>query len=363
MIDLIKKFNSANKKEISKKVLSEIDKDKSRFRWSGQFPSKLIEYLLNEYSEKNTVILDPFCGSGTVLFESAKKELEAFGFDINPAAIEISELVTLCNLDKNSRDVYLKQTEKLIFDLIERLHKTDKDKKLQEHDFEIIKEFLNEIENKTVLNIFTNVLMRFSIIENKYTISGLLEAFKINKKIINELNFSKKRIEVNKLNSKRLPLKNKSVDLCVTSPPYPGVFDYYKNYKKIMFLRNWKISDINKEEVGKKNQGSISSNLLKYATDIVEIFWEINRVMKTNGRFILIVNKEVKLNNKKIESSLFLYLLAVISGFELVEKQERVYKNRNNSESIEEILHFIPKDNYSSKEIKLNEVIKYILDT
>lgn len=358
--DLVQKFNLINKKGITEKLIDEIDNKKSIFRWSGQFSPKLIDYLLENYSEKNTVVLDPFCGGGTVLFESARKNLEVFGFDINPAAIQISEIATLSNLSKNDREYYLNKVDGLIFNLIEKLHEKSNDKRLKEVDFNIIKQFLNEIKEEVVLNIFTNVLMRFSIIENKYTISGLLKANEINKKIINELHFSNEKITVSKLNSKKLPLKNKSIDLCITSPPYPGVFDYYKNYKKIMFLRNWNISEINKDEIGQKNQGSMSLNLFKYGKDIIKVFQEINRTLKNNGRFILIVNKEVKINSKIIQNSLFLYMLASISGFELIEKQERVYKNRNNVDSIEDILHFVPTSS-SVEEKQLKNIIQYIL--
>jgi hypothetical protein len=52
--------------------------------WRGQFSPELIEILLTYYSPDNSVILDPFVGSATTLFESARKGLVCYGSEINP---------------------------------------------------------------------------------------------------------------------------------------------------------------------------------------------------------------------------------------------------------------------------------------
>ncbi|MEM0200803.1 MAG: DNA methyltransferase [Candidatus Micrarchaeaceae archaeon] len=357
--DLINDFNSINIKKIDEKTLEKIDKNKSIFRWSGQFPSKLIEYLLDEYGKKN--VIDPFCGSGTVLFEAGSKKMDAYGFDINPAAIELSKLAKFFNIDKKTRKKYLNEVDEIIFEVINKIDQNNK-KLLDENDFREIEKKLKDIKNEVVLNIFTNVLMRFSVIENKYTILGLLEANNINKKIIMNIPFSKKTIEVHKLNSKKLPILDNSIDLCITSPPYPGVFNYYKNYKKIAFLKKWNISEIKKEEIGNYNYGSQNANFLKYGIDLIKVLKEINRVLKTNGRLILIINENIKIKEKTIKNSIFLYLLVLMCNFKLVEKQERVYKNRNKENVIEDILHFVPVKEQILEFKYFEEIIKYILN-
>ena len=47
----------------------------SLFPWRGQFSPELVELFLNRYSQDSSVILDPFAGSGTTLFEAARKGL------------------------------------------------------------------------------------------------------------------------------------------------------------------------------------------------------------------------------------------------------------------------------------------------
>jgi DNA methylase. len=47
------------------------DKNRSNiFRWRGQFSPQLIENIMLAYTPKNSIVFDPFIGSGTVLYIS-----------------------------------------------------------------------------------------------------------------------------------------------------------------------------------------------------------------------------------------------------------------------------------------------------
>src|SRR3989338_7547204 len=60
--------------------------------------------LIKENLRNGSVILDPFCGSGTVLVESMLINKESFGIDINPLTKLIAECKTTiydtCELNK-----------------------------------------------------------------------------------------------------------------------------------------------------------------------------------------------------------------------------------------------------------------------
>ena len=47
--------------------------------------------LIIEQLPKGTVLLDPFCGSGTIVFEGICNNLKVFGIDNNPLAIWIAK--------------------------------------------------------------------------------------------------------------------------------------------------------------------------------------------------------------------------------------------------------------------------------
>ena len=80
-------------KTISQEILNIEEKNRSNlFTWRGQFSPQLIECLLRSYCPMGSVVLDPFAGSGTVLFEAASMGLPAYGFEINPSAWSFCKL-------------------------------------------------------------------------------------------------------------------------------------------------------------------------------------------------------------------------------------------------------------------------------
>jgi hypothetical protein len=72
-------------KKLQPGLLNIEEKNRSNlFAWRGQFSPQLVECLLDAYCLPGSVVLDPFAGSGTVLFEAALRSLPAYGFEINP---------------------------------------------------------------------------------------------------------------------------------------------------------------------------------------------------------------------------------------------------------------------------------------
>lgn len=77
------------------------------------YPSKLVpqiaRMIIQEFSKENDVILDPFCGSGTVLVEANLLKRNCIGIDINPLAYLISKVKTTpleaVGLKKESEDI------------------------------------------------------------------------------------------------------------------------------------------------------------------------------------------------------------------------------------------------------------------
>jgi hypothetical protein len=56
------------------------------FRFPAKFHPPVVRRLLDIYSKPGDVVLDPFCGSGTLLVEAALMKRDAIGVDIDPVA-------------------------------------------------------------------------------------------------------------------------------------------------------------------------------------------------------------------------------------------------------------------------------------
>lgn len=71
--------------------------------WTGQFSPQLVEVLLAEYASDDSLVLDPFAGSGTILCECGRRGLQAYAIEINPAAYSMARTYQLMNRQPHDR--------------------------------------------------------------------------------------------------------------------------------------------------------------------------------------------------------------------------------------------------------------------
>lgn len=91
------------------------DKTRSNiFGWRGQFTPEFVEYLLDETETGAGLVMDPFCGSGTVLRECAARDRPVHGFEINPAAYAMSRFFTLCGSTRVERLELMAGVERIL---------------------------------------------------------------------------------------------------------------------------------------------------------------------------------------------------------------------------------------------------------
>ena len=64
------------------------------FRFPAKFHPPVVRKLIDEYSRPGDYILDPFCGSGTMLVEAAVAGRNAVGLDVDPVAAFVSRVKT-----------------------------------------------------------------------------------------------------------------------------------------------------------------------------------------------------------------------------------------------------------------------------
>ena len=97
-----------NRTDISQDELNIESKIRSNpFPWNGQFSPQLVQSLLVKYALSDSVVLDPFMGSGTVLVEAARLGLPGIGSEINPAAVAMSRTYQLTNIPPKEREHYI----------------------------------------------------------------------------------------------------------------------------------------------------------------------------------------------------------------------------------------------------------------
>ena len=131
--------------------LREIDTTKHVHRlhpYKGKFIPQLVDYFLNSktddfkkeiYFNKNDIILDPFCGSGTTLAQANELNINAIGIDIS----HFNTMIANCKIE----NVDLEKLELILKDITLKLEKYILSSK--------IFEFENELNDR--LNIFNEI--------------------------------------------------------------------------------------------------------------------------------------------------------------------------------------------------------------
>ena len=62
-------------------------------KYWGKKPHEPLAYVIEQLTAPGDVVLDPFCGSGTTGREALLRSRKFVGFDINPAAVELTRLL------------------------------------------------------------------------------------------------------------------------------------------------------------------------------------------------------------------------------------------------------------------------------
>ena len=62
---------------------------KERLGFPTQKPEQLLEYIIKASSNKNDLILDPFCGCGTTIAVAQRLQRRWVGIDVSPSACKL----------------------------------------------------------------------------------------------------------------------------------------------------------------------------------------------------------------------------------------------------------------------------------
>ncbi len=130
------------------------------YKYPAMMVAPIVKRLMDEYAiPEKSIILDPFCGSGSVLVESVLYGCESYGIDINPLALLLAKVKTTPIDSELLIEEYRKFAEFKNKDIhalevpnffnIDFWFKPDVIKKLS-----IIKKWISEIENEDVKDFF-----------------------------------------------------------------------------------------------------------------------------------------------------------------------------------------------------------------
>lgn len=295
--------------------------------------------------EDGTVILDPFCGSGTTLVEAIKAGYDAWGVDLHPLACLISKVKTTPlpeSLDA-STDRILQQAQRRLEDgeiqipLIPRLNhwfKAEVQCALATLTAEIAAEPITEIREALRVALSSIIVRvsnqesdtRYAAIENNYTAADVLAQFRSAALSINRALFSlsdnlfRRLGRATVLNQDILTVTPQSlphnVGLVITSPPYPNAYEYWLYHKYRMYWLGMDPIAVREREIGarphyfKKN----AQDERDFERQMRSCFALLAQVMLPKAKACFLVGRSI-IHGREIDNVALLKRAAAPAGF------------------------------------------------
>ena len=310
------------------------------FAWRGQFSPQLVESLLAEYCLPDSVVVDPFAGSGTVLHEAARRSLPAFGFEINPSAWCFSKLYELSAVSQEMRrEATLELQDQINREFPLALFVEDRELRDEEVEEKVIR--MSESLSVRAKIICNALVVLLDVYKNRISGDFVQSRCDSLMSLIRRLPLADRPIKADLQDARALPLPDWSVDFAITSPPYINVFNYHQNYRRSVELLGWDLLRVARSEIGsnRANRANRFCTVVQYCIDMGDALQELARILRPDGRAILILGHQSKVLGTPFFNADIVARLACESGmFGLVLRQQRVFKNRYGEPIREDVL-------------------------
>lgn len=321
------------------------------FAWRGQFSPQLVEVLIRSYAPSRPLILDPFVGSGTVLYEAGRLGFEALGAEINPAAIALARVYELINVPAEERENLVKRID-------------DQVARLATHELPLFQVASPPAEERAVINELVDLVRPCEHGPHRRVLEALVTLLDVYnnrpgpalvrvkwhalKAVIRGLPFSPGRIRAIVSDARRLPVSDSAVDFVLSSPPYINVFNYHQQYRASAELLGADLLRVAKSEIGsnRKHRQNRFLTVVQYCLDMSHVLAELHRACKGGAQILFVVGRESNVRKTSFYNSDIIETLATdCIGLSCPLRQERVFTNRFGLRIYEDILHLIKTRN------------------
>lgn len=345
-------------------VSAEEDEVMSDVHGFHSYPARLhpltARRLIEGFSAVGARVMDPFCGSGTVVLEAKALGREALGSDLNPLAVELSWLKSRSPVPKLVAEMVAAAAS--IAEVAEerRLAKAEPYHRYGEDDRErypihILLELdslshgVSQVpgtEAKRMLRlVISSMLTKLSHSEGdttrRHAPRRLPSGFAIQlfhqkaQELAERLSSYSARVAPKAprayvgLNDARqlTNIESDTIDLIITSPPYPGVYDYLDHHMhriKWLGLRPTRLAE---DEIGarrKYKQMRLDEAAQQWREEIGPTLYELRRTLADDGRGVMVVADSV-VDRRPLHADEQMQLVAESAGIDItcIASQER----------------------------------------
>lgn len=360
-----------------------------RYYWHAfpaKFPSEIPRVFIENMTAVKDLVLDPMAGSCTTLLEAAFHQRNSIGFEIDPLSLIIGK----AKFQRFKLEDAYHLGNSVIYRAVNiyQNHKKDLENQLKERFDEETSNFLDYWFSKETQLELLALIREIENVEDdaikqflKLVFSGIIitknggvtlardlahtrphrvlsktpaSAFpEFSKKLFKNLQNLKEippaKVQLEEADAKEMPLKDESVDLIVTSPPYANnAIDYMRAHKFSLVWFGYKISTLKKTRKGyigaetienveleplpdaanekvmqlKEKNEKKGKVLHRYYFEMSQVIKEMHRVLKPGRACVIVVASSV-LCGLDVETQNCLAEIGQQHGFELVHIGER----------------------------------------
>lgn len=310
----------------------------SRLPWRGQFAPELIEYLMHSVCRDSRTFMDPFCGSGTVLFEAINRGCSARGSEINPAAWHLAALSRFAGLSSEGKRAILDRVESLAAKATLSGHGLFS----AGNDIGSPLGFLQDARGDNLLaRVFGAIILLGLGNGTDVTHAAVSRGAVSVLQVLREFTESVVSAECHLEDARKMSVVSDSVDAIITSPPYINVFNYHQNYRFAAELLGWRPLEAARSEIGANRKYRMNRFLtvVQYCLDMSQCIDEMARALRTGAPLIIVLGRTSSVLGASFRNgAIFSKLLALSNSFGPVQSAYRVFTNRYGEQIFEDIL-------------------------
>lgn len=308
----------------------------SRLPWRGQFSPQLIEYLLEKICPDASVVLDPFCGSGTVLFEAAQRGSVGIGAEVNPAAWHLASLASLsgqpaAEFDRLKSTLLGMRSTNAGADLFSS-------SQAPEHVIDAAKGFGSD---PALQKCLTAAILLGMGNNPDVTHELLARGLSAVASLLDELKSYSGSAKCFLGDARSLAIDSETVDAVITSPPYINVFNYHQNYRPAVELLGWNPLKAASSEIGanRKHRQNRFLTVVQYCMDMAQVLNELARVCRQGAPVVFVVGRESNVLGCSFRNSYLIEsLMNESADYQVLQTEERVFGNRYGQNIYEDVI-------------------------
>jgi DNA modification methylase len=274
----------------------------------GRMKPSLAHWLVLLCSRPNDIVLDPFCGIGTVLLEADLLGRIPVGLELNPYALIISRAkfdrrplydniqwlknikldldgINLESVSPYIRQFYHEKTLKELFALKKEIQK--------ENNIFLLGCLLGIVHGHRPqhLSSVTGYIVPYKQAKHSPTYKNVILKMieKVKRMYTNSFPLESKG-EVIKGDARKIPLRDSSVDVVISSPPYYSTIDYIESNKLRLAILGFE--DVERESLKRK----LIQQEKTYIDEMKKAGLEIRRVLKPDSLCVFVLGDFPKYN-------------------------------------------------------------------